>query len=87
MPLETTNTTENIDNLVVNETLLRFQPMSSCLDPNFWFKVCQLKLDVDKLDEVHRSLFGYYDSKSSPYISLDCSSFNQYVFLTIILET
>ncbi|XP_025423937.1 ubiquitin-like modifier-activating enzyme ATG7 isoform X2 [Sipha flava] len=68
-----------MDNLVGDGTLLRFQPFSSCLDPNFWFKVCQLKLDVDKLEEVHRSLIGYYDSKSSPFVSLDCSSFNQEV--------
>lgn len=65
---------------ITDDTLLRFQPFSSNLDPNFWFKVFQLKLEVDKLDEVHRPLIGYYNSKCSPYMSLDCSSFNQYVF-------
>ncbi|XP_060850053.1 ubiquitin-like modifier-activating enzyme ATG7 [Rhopalosiphum padi] len=70
---------ENAKTSVKDETLLRFEPLSSCLDPNFWFKVCQLKLEVDKLDEVHRPLIGYYTSNNNPYISLDCSSFNQEV--------
>lgn len=63
------------------EKHLRFEPISSSLDPNFWFKVFQLKLEVDKLDEVSRPLIGYYNSKSAPFLTLDCSSFNQYVFL------
>lgn len=62
---------------VEDETQLRFEPFSSCLDPNFWFKVFQFKLEVDKLDEVYRPLIGYYSSKNSPYMSLDCTSFNQ----------
>ena len=76
---------ENAKTSVKDETLLRFEPLSSCLDPNFWFKVCQLKLEVDKLDEVHRPLVGYYTSNNNPYISLDCSSFNQYVIIFFIL--
>ncbi|XP_050058926.1 ubiquitin-like modifier-activating enzyme ATG7 isoform X2 [Aphis gossypii] len=70
---------EDYSKTSVHETLLRFEPLSSCLDPNFWFKVCQLKLEVDKLDEVHRPLIGYYTSNNNPYMSFDCSSFNQEV--------
>lgn len=77
--------TKNDDNTSKNSTKikehLRFEPISSSLDPNFWFKVFQLKLEVDKLDEVSRPLVGYYNSKSAPFLTLDCSSFNQYVIL------
>lgn len=84
-PVSITKITEQDSKLLANEdTLLRFQPFSSSLDPNFWFKVFQLKLEVDKLDEVHRPLIGYYNSKCSPYMTLDCSSFNQYVFFLTI---
>lgn len=84
MFIETTTATNSAEDIskcsVKDDTLLRFEPLSSCLDPNFWFKVSQLKLEVDKLDEVQRPLIGYYSSKSAPYLSLDCSSFNQYIF-------
>lgn len=79
--IETASTTKNIEdkstNSIVDKTQLRFEPFSSCLDPNFWFKVAQLKLEIDKLSEVYRPLIGYYSSKKSPFVSLDCSSFNQ----------
>lgn len=81
----TENTEQDSKYLANDDRLLRFQPFSSCLDPNFWFKVFQLKLEVDKLDEVCRPLIAYYDSRCSPYMSLDCSSFNQYVFLFFYL--
>jgi len=78
---EIDSSNKNIDvnskNSGENELLMRFEPMTSSIDPNFWFKVFQLKLEVDKLDEVCRPLVGYYNSKSSPYMTLDCSSFNQ----------
>lgn len=78
---ETTSINKNIEskstNSISDKTQLRFEPFASCLDPNFWFKVAQLKLEIDKLDEVYRPLIGYYSSKKSPYVSLDCSSFNQ----------
>ncbi|XP_050539864.1 ubiquitin-like modifier-activating enzyme ATG7 [Daktulosphaira vitifoliae] len=59
-----------------SKTNIRFQAFSSCLDPTFWYKMAQLKLEVDKLDEIYRPILGFYSSKSSPYVSLDCSSFN-----------
>ncbi|VVC38452.1 Ubiquitin-like modifier-activating enzyme Atg7, N-terminal,Ubiquitin-like modifier-activating enzyme [Cinara cedri] len=76
---ETVNITDytegNLDN--ADEVHLKFVPFSSTLDPAFWFKVSEFKMEVDKLDEVYRPLIGYYDSKESPYLTLDCSSFNQ----------
>lgn len=64
-------------NTIEDQTHMRFEPFLSCLDPNFWFKVSHLKLEVDKLDEVYRPLIGFYSSKKSPFMSLDCTSFNQ----------
>lgn len=80
----TDNTEKSLNDLGEDETYIKFVQFSSNLDPNFWFKVSQLKLEIDKLDEVFRPLIGYYNSKSCPYISLDCSSFNRYVFLFYI---
>lgn len=69
-----------------DEVQVRFEPFSSCLDPSFWFKVAQHKLEIDKLNEIYRPVVGYYNSKKSPYMSLDCSSFNQYVFFIFELK-
>ncbi|XP_050433414.1 ubiquitin-like modifier-activating enzyme ATG7 [Adelges cooleyi] len=76
---EQVDTTEDSkgESSLENKKNVRFQSLFSCLDPSFWYKVTQLKLEVDKLSEVSRPLIGFYSSKSAPFISLDCSSFNQ----------
>lgn len=61
--------------------LLKFIPFSSSIDPSFWHKLSQLKLDVDKLKEVERNIWGSYSNQSPPDLNnlfnVDCSSFNE----------
>ncbi|KAI4461849.1 ubiquitin-activating enzyme e1 [Holotrichia oblita] len=60
---------------------LQFVPFSSCINPSFWHKFTQLKLDVLKLDESTAKIWGYYtnlDSQMKPIIEVDSTSFNNY---------
>lgn len=60
---------------------LKFSPFSSCIDPSFWHRITQLKLDVDKLNENAHQVWGYYSNKKpeglNSLLSVDCSSFNK----------
>ncbi|XP_017770046.1 PREDICTED: ubiquitin-like modifier-activating enzyme ATG7 [Nicrophorus vespilloides] len=59
--------------------LLQFVPFSSCINHSFWNKYTEIKLDVDKLEEKGRSIWGYYsyiESQLSPFIEVDSTSFN-----------
>lgn len=60
--------------------LVRFVPFTSCVDPSFWHKLAELKLDVDRLDEPVRKLWGYYNNVGprglKGILSVECSSFN-----------
>uniref|UniRef100_A0A1B6E024 Ubiquitin-like modifier-activating enzyme Atg7 N-terminal domain-containing protein n=2 Tax=Clastoptera arizonana TaxID=38151 RepID=A0A1B6E024_9HEMI len=57
--------------------LLKYMPFTSLIEPTFWHKFCDLKLEVDKLNEKERFLWGYYFKEyNNPTLSLNCSSFN-----------
>lgn len=60
---------------------LKFAPFSSCIDPSFWHRITQLKLDVDRLNENAHQIWGYYSNKKpeglNGLLSVDCSSFNK----------
>lgn len=64
-----------------SENLLKFVPFSSCIDPSFWHRITQLKLDVDRLNENNHQIWGYYSNKKpeglNGVLSVDCSSFNK----------
>lgn len=66
----------------MSEDLVQFVPFSSCVDPSFWHKLAQLKLDVHKLEEPRQEIWGYYSNVEprglNRILSVDCSSFNAY---------
>ncbi|XP_018335644.1 ubiquitin-like modifier-activating enzyme ATG7 [Agrilus planipennis] len=65
----------------MNEKFLEFVPYSSVINPSFWSKVVQIKLDVDKLHECYRPIWGFFTNVDSntyrtPLLEIDSTSFN-----------
>ncbi|XP_046408328.1 ubiquitin-like modifier-activating enzyme ATG7 [Ischnura elegans] len=63
-----------------SENILRYAPFSSVVAPGFWHNLSQLKLDVDRLCELPRKIWGYYSASDPPGFNMslfvDYSSFN-----------
>lgn len=57
---------------------VKFVPPKSFVHTDFWFKFADVKLNVDKLSENQKHLFGFINNASSsqPVIEIDCTSFN-----------
>lgn len=56
-----------------------YLPFDSFVHTTFWHKLSQIKLDVDKLEENSRKIWGCYSCTSPPglcSVNVDCSSFN-----------
>lgn len=63
-----------------SESALQFVPFSSSINPSFWFKLSQLKLDVIKLDETATKIWGYssnLQSHNKAILEVDSTSFNR----------
>ncbi|KAF4525803.1 hypothetical protein B566_EDAN009911 [Ephemera danica] len=58
----------------VAKLLQQFSRLSSAVEPSFWHKLCQLKLDVDRLEEPERNVWGHYDDRGK--LTLDITAFN-----------
>nr|CAH7738038.1 unnamed protein product [Callosobruchus chinensis] len=61
---------------------LSYVQISSCVNPSFWNKLSELKLDVYKLDVSQQRIWGYYtiiNSSGCPItiIEVDSTSFNR----------
>ncbi|GJQ87471.1 hypothetical protein Trydic_g19234 [Trypoxylus dichotomus] len=62
-----------------SELPLQCIPTVSCVNPGFWHKFTQLKLDVLKLDQNPIKIWGYYsnlDGHTLPILEVDSTSFN-----------
>lgn len=64
---------------------LTYVQLSSLVSPSFWSKLTEIKLDVDKLSETERHIWGYYPiirnrNISFTFLEVDSTSFNQWVF-------
>ena len=61
--------------------LLEFVPFKSCINPSFWHKLSEIKLNVDKLNEKVRKIWGYYSNiEDKCILEVDSTSFNRYQF-------
>ncbi|KAK9500714.1 hypothetical protein O3M35_001928 [Rhynocoris fuscipes] len=60
-----------------NISALKFVPFNSMVDPSFWHKLCQVKLEIDKLSETERKIFGFYLNLKASVICVDYTSFNR----------
>lgn len=61
---------------------LTYVQLSSLVSPSFWSKLTEIKLDVDKLSETERHIWGYYPiirnrNISFTFLEVDSTSFNQ----------
>lgn len=62
-------------------TKLEYYPFSSAINPSFWHKLTEIKLDVDKLNENNRPIWGYYSNLNlnkckTSLFEVDSTSFN-----------
>lgn len=59
--------------------VFQYVQFKSVVSPDFWFKLAEVKLDVEKLDETSRRITGVYTNFNSKncYIELDCAAFNE----------
>lgn len=67
------------------QTILKYIPHFPVINPNFWYKLTQLKLDVDRLEENRKHLWGWFSNLERfsnlgqpelSFMELDCASFN-----------
>lgn len=64
---------------MTDDSALKYSPFSSYVDPSFWHKLSQIKLDIDKLDEKVRPVWGSYTNVNTvglPSLHVDCTSYN-----------
>lgn len=65
------------------EEFLQFVPFTSFVNPSFWHKLGELKIDVDRLDDVPRTICGFFsntDTSGNPgkcLLEVDYTAFNR----------
>ncbi|XP_026683083.1 ubiquitin-like modifier-activating enzyme ATG7 [Diaphorina citri] len=57
-------------------TILNFIPFVSSIEPTFWYKLSEIKLDEDKLKETPRPIQGYFNHNGSCRLYINSSSFS-----------
>lgn len=67
---------------MAEDRTLQFLPFKSFVSPTFWHKLAELKVDVDRLDDVSRCIFGYYTSNAGEatggcLLEVDYTAFNR----------
>uniref|UniRef100_A0A0A9YG02 Ubiquitin-like modifier-activating enzyme ATG7 n=2 Tax=Lygus hesperus TaxID=30085 RepID=A0A0A9YG02_LYGHE len=55
---------------------LTFLPIEAVVDPSFWHKLSQVKLDVDRLSETPKNITGYSLDPTALSLIVDYTSFN-----------
>lgn len=67
-----------------NPSKLEFIPFVSTVNPSFWNKFSEIKLEVDQLSELGRHVWGYFSNLAQPtcprtILEVDSTSFNNEV--------
>ncbi|PNF26232.1 Ubiquitin-like modifier-activating enzyme ATG7 [Cryptotermes secundus] len=61
--------------------ILQYSPFNSSVDPSFWHQLSHVKLDIDRLEESARPIWGYYSNAVPPGLTsnlhVDCSAYNE----------
>lgn len=61
-------------------TILKYIPYQTVINPSFWYKLTQVKLDIDKLNETRKHIWGMFTNvkqqQDLSFLELDCISFN-----------
>lgn len=71
---------------VPDENVFQFVPFSSFVQGSFWHKFTEIKLDVDRLSDARRPIFGFYSNMNAVQClaEVDCTSFNKYIHRQIL---
>ncbi len=58
--------------------IFQYVQFKSIVNPDFWYKLAEIKLDEEKLKETDRDIFGVYTNLNAKncLIDLDTTSFN-----------
>ena len=62
-----------------DKKVFQYVQLRSMVAPDFWYKLAEVKLDIEKLSEVEKKVKGTFTNFNSKdcLIELDCSSFNR----------
>lgn len=42
----------------MGENILTFVPMTTIINPTFWYKLAEIKLDIDGLNDAEKRIYG-----------------------------
>lgn len=61
------------------ESIFKFFPNSSFVHADFWHKLAENKLDIDKLNDSVKSIYGFYTNSNTTHCisEIDCTAFNE----------
>lgn len=63
----------------MGENILQYNALSSFIDPGFWHKLTQVKLDIDKLEDRRKKVWGSYSYQNNEVgnlLEVSSTSFN-----------
>lgn len=60
------------------ENIVQFVQFKSFVHSNFWHKLSEIKLNIDKLNDPRRLISGFYTNNNARncLLELDCTAFN-----------
>lgn len=63
----------------MEQRVIQYNTFSSFIDPNFWYKLTQIKLDIDKLEEKRKPIYGSfsYQTNISSLFEVNSAAFNR----------
>jgi ubiquitin-like modifier-activating enzyme ATG7 len=63
---------------MTEKKIFQYVPIKSTVNPDFWYKLAEIKLDVEKLEETNRKIYASYTNfmAKNCLIDLDTTSFN-----------
>ncbi|XP_037941682.1 ubiquitin-like modifier-activating enzyme ATG7, partial [Teleopsis dalmanni] len=63
---------------VNSQNVLQFSPLQSFVNPTFWHKLAELKIDFDRLSDAPKSIYGYYTNRNTKacLLEVEYSAFN-----------
>lgn len=59
--------------------VFQYVQFKSLVSPDFWYKLAEVKLDVEKLNEGTRKIYGTVSNFNTKncVVELDCTAFNR----------
>lgn len=70
------NTMSNVDN---QEEIIQYVPFMSFVHPSFWHTLTEIKLNVDRLNETSKQIYGRFTYRDDigAIFEVDGTSFNR----------